>query len=102
MDNASAISILDRALKGRNRRDRDGKRRRPVTDGLIEYAKDLRDENDALRDENDALSAKIFELEHVVVIRDFEIEALDAKIIELKSEIAATTPSNDGESAAAE
>ena len=94
MDNVSAISILDRALKGRNRRDRDGKRRRPVTDGLIEYAKDL-------RDENDVLTAKIFELEHVVSIRDGEIEALDAKIIELKSETAAT-PSGDGESAAAE
>ncbi len=95
MDNATAISILDRALKGRNRRDRDGKRRRPVTDGLIEYAKDL-------RDENDVLSAKIFELEHVVSIRDGEIEALDAKIIELKNETAAAMPSGDGESAAAE
>ena len=95
MDNATTISILDRALKGRNRRDRDGKRRRPVTDGLIEYAKDL-------RDENDALSAKIFELEHVVSIRDGEIEALDAKIIELKNETAAATQSGDGESAAAE
>lgn len=95
MDNVTAISILDRALKGRNRRDRDGKRRRPVTDGLIEYAKDL-------RGENDVLSAKIFELEHVVSIRDGEIEALDAKIIELKNETAAATSSGDGESAAAE
>lgn len=97
MDNATAtISILDRALKGRNRRDRDGKNRRPVTDGLIEYAKEL-------RDENAALSAKIIDLEHNVAIRDGEIEALDVKIIELKKEILALSPSShENESAAAE
>lgn len=67
MDNVTTISILDRALKGRNRRDRDGKNRRPVTDGLIEYAKDLRDEN----------------------------TALNAKIIELKKEIYDFSPSLD-------
>lgn len=35
------LSILERAIKGRNRRDRDGKKRRPVTDALIEMVAEL-------------------------------------------------------------
>lgn len=79
------ISILDRAIKGRDRRDRDGKNRRPVTDSLIEYAKNLRDENSALSSKNLALEQKIEVLSDVISKQSSAMEAMDSEIAELKA-----------------
>ena len=85
------ISILDRAIKGRNRRDRDGKSRRPVTDSLIEYAKNLRDENSALSTKNLALEQNIEVLRDVIAKQSSAMEAMEAEIAALKASGAVET-----------
>lgn len=87
--------ILARALKARDRRDRDGKKRRPVTDGLIEYAKEQtnlldvaneyavkinKDLADAL-EANAAYAAKVADLER-------EIANERAKLAEIAEKVA--------------
>ena len=85
------LSILERAIKGRNRRDRDGKSRRPVTDGLIEYAEELRNNLDiAARSAADAES-KIEVLRDVIAKQSAAMDAMEAEIAALKAPGAAET-----------
>ena len=71
------ITILDRAIKARARRDRDGKKRRPVVDGLIEYAQ----EQTAIADRETARATA--EAQKGEVYRD-EIAKLNAQIEDLR------------------
>lgn len=79
------ISILDRAIKGRNRRDRDGKSRRPVTDSLIEYAEELRDNLDIAAHSAADAESKIEVLRDVIAKQSAAMEAMEAEIAALKA-----------------
>lgn len=85
-------SILDRAIKGRNRRDRDGKKRRPVTDGLIEYAQGEHAAAEDLRRKLAEAESKIEVLRDVSMRQDEALKAVEAKkgaqIAELERKLA--------------
>ena len=90
--NKPTLSILDRAAKARARRDRDGKKRRPVTDGLIEYAQDEHAAAEDLRKKLAEAESKIEVLRDVSMRQDEALKSMeaekDAKIAELESKLA--------------
>lgn len=79
------LSILERAIKGRNRRDRDGKKRRPVTDALIEMVAEL--ESRAVSAEASAASLRLDAevLRDVVAKQSATIDAMEAENAALKA-----------------
>lgn len=79
------LSILERAIKGRNRRDRDGKKRRPVTDALIEMAEQI--EARAVSAEASVASLRLDAevLRDVISKQSAAIDALQAEIAALKA-----------------
>lgn len=79
------LSILERAIKGRNRRDRDGKKRRPVTDALIEMVAEL--ESRAVSAEASAASLRLDAefLRDVVAKQYATIDAMEAENAALKA-----------------
>lgn len=79
------LSILERAIKGRNRRDRDGKKRRPVTDALIEMVAEL--ESRAVSAEASAASLRLDAevLRDVVAKQSATIDTMEAEIAALKA-----------------
>lgn len=74
-------SILDRAIKARQRRDRDGKKQRPVTDALIEYAEELRDNLNISAAAVMEAESKIEVLRDVISKQSATIDSLEARII---------------------
>jgi len=99
-------SILDRAIKGRNRRYRDGKKPRPVTDGLIEYAQDEHAAAEDLRRKLAEAESKIEvlrdvsmrqdeALKAVVAKKDAQIASLEARITELQEQSVALAVTAD-------
>ena len=79
------ITILDRAIKARARRDRDGKKRRPVTDALIEMVAEL--ESRAVSAEASAASLRLDAevLRDVVAKQSATIDAMEAENAALKA-----------------
>lgn len=97
----NGITILDRAIKARARRDRDGKKRRPVVDSLIEYAEDanrravsaevivdsLRLDADVLRDVIAKQSAAMESMESEIAILRAQLEQVrDAAMVSEQTE----------------
>ena len=87
--NNPSLSILDRAIKGRNRRDRDGKKRRPVTDSLIELVAEL--ENRAVSAEASVASLRLDAevLRDVIAKQSAAMEAMEEEIAALKAPVVA-------------
>lgn len=79
------LSILERAINGRNRCDRDGKKRRPVTDALIEMVAEL--ESRTVSAEASAASLRLDAdvLRDVISKQSAAIDALEAEIATLKA-----------------
>ena len=79
------LSILERAIKGRNRRDRDGKNRRPVTDALIEMVAEL--ESRVVSAEASAASLRLDAevLRDVVAKQSAAIDAMEAEAAALNA-----------------
>ena len=79
------LSILERAIKGRNRRDRDGKKRRPVTDALIEMAEQLEARTVSAEASVASLHLDADVLRDAVAKQSAAIDALQAEIAALKA-----------------
>ena len=77
-------TILDRAVKARNRRDRNGKKRRPVTDGLIEHCEALNERAIAAESAVSSLRLDDEVLRDVVKKQSEAMDSMDAEIFDLK------------------
>lgn len=81
------LSILDRAIKARARRDRDGKKRRPVVDGLIEYAQEQTAiaEREMARANAETQKCEVYR--DVIAKQSAAMEAMDEELSKLRAEL---------------
>lgn len=86
-NDTAEITILDRAIKARARRDRDGKKRRPVVDGLIEYAQEQTAiaDRETARANSEAQKGDVYR--DVIAKQSAAMEAMEEEAAKLRAEL---------------
>lgn len=95
-NDTAEITILDRAIKARARRDRDGKKRRPVVDGLIEYAQEQTAiaERETARANSEAQKGDVYR--DVIAKQSAAMDTMEAEIARLNAQIEAVRNASAG------